>query len=89
MALVLSGERPSAAAVSSNPVRAIVTWFAKTRIEWAQRQALQNLLDLDAHRLDDLGISRGDLLDAMLAHQRPTGLLAERRARRLADCLNP
>jgi uncharacterized protein YjiS (DUF1127 family) len=89
MALVLSGERPSAAAVSLNPVRAIAAWAAKTRAAWAQRQALQNLLDLDAHRLDDLGINRGDLFDAMHAQQRPTGLLAERRSRRMGDHLNP
>jgi len=63
MALVLSGERPGAAAVSPNPVRIVLAWFAKARTEFAQRQALQNLLDFDAHRLDDLGINRGDLFD--------------------------
>ena len=89
MALVLSGERPSAAAVSLNPVRMVAAWAAKTRVVWAQQQALQNLLDLDAHRLDDLGINRGDLFDAMHAHQRPTRLLAERRSLRLGDHLNP
>ena len=88
MALVLSGERPSAAAASLNPVRVVAAWAAKTRAAWAQRQALQDLLDLDAHRLDDLGINRGDLFDAMQAQQRPTQVLAERRSRRLGDCLN-
>ena len=89
MALVLSGERPSAAAASFNPVRLVVTWFAKTRAEYAQQLALKSLLDLDAHRLEDLGINRGDLFDAMQTAQRPTRLLAERRSIRSCDHLNP
>jgi uncharacterized protein YjiS (DUF1127 family) len=89
MALVLSGERPGAAAVSNNPVRLVVAFFAKARAEIAQRQALQNLLDLDVHRLEDLGINRGDLFDAMAAAKRPTRLLAERRRARGYDVLNP
>ena len=81
MSLVLSGERPSAAA-SINPVRAIIVWFGKARAERAQRLALETLLQLDNHRLDDLGINRGDLFDAMHASQRPTKLLADRASRR-------
>ena len=88
MALVLSGERPSAAAASFNPVRLVVTWFVKTRAEYAQQLALKSLLDLDAHRLEDLGINRGDLFDAVAA-RRPTKLLAERRSIRSCDHLNP
>ena len=45
MALVLSGERPATAA-ASNPLGLIVAWFAKVRAGYAQRQALQDLLDL-------------------------------------------
>lgn len=82
MALVLSGERSQAAAVSWNPVRFAAAWVAKVRAERAQRQALGSLLDLDAHRLEDLGINRTDLFDAMRAEP-STRLLAERRARRL------
>lgn len=82
MALVLSGERPSAAAVSINPVIRVVAWFTKARAEREQQLALTSLLDLDAHRLADLGINRGDLFDALQAQQRPTRLLAERRASR-------
>ncbi len=81
MSLVLSGERPSAAA-SINPVRAIMVWFAKARAERDQRLALETLLQLDNHRLDDLGINRGDLFDAMHASQRPTKLLADRASQR-------
>ena len=81
MALVLSGERPSAAAATT-PIRAVLAWFAKAHAERAQRQALETLLNLDGYRLDDLGINRGDLFDAMHASQRPTRLLSERRASR-------
>ena len=85
MALVLSGERPSAAAVSLNPVRLAVAWFAKANAERSQRLALKTLLELDPHRLDDLGINRGDLFDAMHVATRPTKLLAERRNLRAID----
>ena len=89
MALVLSGERPLAAATSSNPVRFVAAFFAKIRAERAQRLALHSLLELDPHRLDDLGINRGDLFDAMHVERRPTRLLAERRASRVEGYLNP
>lgn len=81
MALVLSGERPAAARVSPNPLRLFSAWFAKARAIREQRLALGDLLELDDHRLADLGINRGDLFDAMNA-QRPTRLLNARRARR-------
>ena len=85
MALVLSGERPAAAA-TTNPITLLVNWFAKARAGHNQRLALDNLLQLDAHSLDDLGINRGDLFDALHAsHTRPTRLLAERRSRRAID----
>ena len=80
MALVLSGERLGAAAASTSPLKAIVVWFAKFSAARSQRQALDSLLDLDGSRLDDLGISRGDLFDALRAEHRPTRLLAERRS---------
>jgi uncharacterized protein YjiS (DUF1127 family) len=81
MALVLSGERPAAAAPSFNPARWVVAVFAKLRAERVQRIALKSLLELDQHRLDDLGINRRDLFDAMAA-QRPTRLLELRRSGR-------
>jgi uncharacterized protein YjiS (DUF1127 family) len=88
MALVLSGERPAAAA-SLNPLRMVVTWLAQLRAERNQRVALKNLLDLDPHLLRDLGIERNDLFDAQCMDHRPTKLLADRRAVRLGDLLNP
>ena len=89
MSLVLSGERPSAAATST-PLGFIATVVAKIRAVVRQETALRSLLDLDEHRLEDLGISRRDLFDAMYAPSRPTRMLEERRrARANRDVLNP
>lgn len=82
MALVLSGERPVAAAPSFHPVRALIAWAARVRTGHAQRLALKDLLELDPHRLEDLGINRGDLFDALATPRRPTDLLAARRRAR-------
>jgi uncharacterized protein YjiS (DUF1127 family) len=65
MAYSLSGERPAVAAVTLNPLRAFGRWVAKARAARAQRVALGSLLEFDTHRLDDLGINRGDLFDAL------------------------
>ena len=89
MALVLSGERPAAAASPLNPFRMVANWFAQLRAERNQRVALKSLLDLDSHRLRDLGIERADLFDALRAEQRPTKVLADRRSVRLGDQLSP
>ena len=83
MALVLSGERPVAAPLSLNPLRIVARWFAQLRAERSQRVALKSLLELDQHRLRDLGIERSDLFDALCAERRPTKMLADRRALRL------
>jgi len=83
MALVLSGERPAAAPLSLTPFRMVANWFAQFRAERSQRVALKSLLELDPHRLRDLGIERSDLFDALCADRRPTKFLADRRALRL------
>ena len=46
MALLLSGERPSAAAVTLNPFRYAVAFVGKVRAANARRQALHNLVEL-------------------------------------------
>ena len=90
MALLLSGERPSAAAVTLNPFRIAIAYAGKVRAAGARRQALNNLLSMDSHRLDDLGIKRSDLFDAMAAEPTRTArVLSERRARNASDWLNP
>lgn len=65
MAFLLSGERPAVAAVMLSPLRAFGRWLSKARAARAQRVALGTLLEFDTHRLDDLGINRGDLFEAM------------------------
>jgi uncharacterized protein YjiS (DUF1127 family) len=88
MALELSGERPSAPA-SFHPVRTVLGWIAEQRAIRAQRQALAYLMELEHYRLADLGINRADLFDAIYAQPRPTELLAQRRAVRSGDDVNP
>ena len=80
MAYSLSGERPAVAAVTLNPLRAFGRLVAKVRAARAQRVALGTLLEYDAYRLDDLGINRGDLFDAL--HHHPVTASRELSARR-------
>ena len=90
MALMLSGERPSTAAVTLNPLRLAANWLGKVRAANARRQAFHNLLSLDAHRLDDLGINRSDLFEAMQVEPNRGGrVLNARRATRSTDWHNP
>lgn len=82
MAYLLSSERPAAAAVPVNPLRALFRWLGEQRAKQARRSALRSLLDLDNSRLDDLGVSRHDLFEALHdGSQRPGETLARRRAR--------
>ena len=57
------------ATVPQNPVRrafaAIVTALAGLQAAGARRIALSSLLEMDAHRLDDLGLNAQDVLDAL------------------------
>ena len=80
MAYSLSGERPHVAAVTLNPLRVFARWVAKARAARAQRVALGTLLEFDTHRLEDLGINRGDLFDAL--HHRGASAGNELTARR-------
>ncbi|KKB84105.1 hypothetical protein VW29_12045 [Devosia limi DSM 17137] len=83
MALSLYGERSVAAATPASPLSALVRWMAKARAERARRVALTALLDLDHDRLDDLGISRSDIVEAMQTRGRSAGsMLNAARARR-------
>lgn len=69
MALSLAGERSISAATPLSPLRAVFAWFAAARRNRARRNALQGLLELDSARLNDLGINRSDIHDAMAASQ--------------------
>ena len=61
MALSLPGERSVAAAMPTTPIHAFFRWIAKVNADRARRNALKSLLELDTHRLQDLGISRSDV----------------------------
>ena len=67
MALSLPGERSVAAGSHINPIRALVTWFARATAIRRRRTALKSLLDLDAARLRDLGITEQDIAEAMVS----------------------
>jgi uncharacterized protein YjiS (DUF1127 family) len=90
MALLLSGERPHTAAVTLNPFRLVAAWYGKARAARVQRAAFHSLLSMDAHQLDDLGINRGDLFDAMhVEPRRGARMLNDARSRHASDWLNP
>jgi uncharacterized protein YjiS (DUF1127 family) len=88
MAYLLSSERPTMAAAQSNPFTTFFGWLAKVRAARAQRRALENLLDFDSALLDDIGINRQDLFDAMQS-PRSGQTLAQRRATAARNWLNP
>jgi len=81
MAYLLSSERPAVAALPLNPLAAIARWLEKTRTAHTQRLALKQLLEFDEHRLDDLGVTRSDLFEAMHNPATTGPRLAARRAR--------
>ena len=87
MAYSLSSERPTMAAAQT-PVTSFFGWIAKVRTARAQRRALENLLDFDSALLDDIGINRQDLFDAMHS-QRVGPTLNQRRAAASRNWLNP
>jgi uncharacterized protein YjiS (DUF1127 family) len=81
MAYALFGARSSAAIL--NPLALAVGWLRRAREAHRRRMALQLLLELDAGRLDDLGLSRDEILAAMAARSRsPGAILAAHRTRR-------
>ena len=65
MALLLDAGRPSNAATSYSPLRAAMTWLKLRAEARSKRATLLQLIELDDERLDDLGISRGDVIDAL------------------------
>ena len=90
MVHLLTSERPSMAAASSNPLISLVNCFIKGRAYRAQRIALESLLDYDSARLEDLGINRQDLFDALESpSQRPGLRLTQKRAESSRNWLNP
>ena len=90
MVHLLASERPSTAAAPSNLFAVLAHWFARARARRAQRLALQSLLDYDSARLEDLGINRQDLFEALDSpSQRPGLRLAQKRAESSRNWLDP
>lgn len=65
MALSLFGERPHLAAMSASPLVVFTRWIANIHAARTRRTTLATLLELDHCRLDDLGINRQDVVEAM------------------------
>ena len=63
MAISLSGER-SLSAASSSPIATLSRWIVKAKAARTRRNALNALLSLDNNRLNDLGITRADVMAA-------------------------
>lgn len=81
MAHLLQSERPLHAAAPFRPLLALASWYANAKKRRAQRVALHTLLEYDQHQLDDLGINRLDLFEAMESPSTRPGLrLSQRRA---------
>ncbi|MBW4653347.1 MAG: hypothetical protein KME20_09995 [Kaiparowitsia implicata GSE-PSE-MK54-09C] len=73
--------RPLAAAEPANLLVAFALWITKAQTARSRRAALLGLLELDRARLDDLGISRDDLINAMTSNARAGSILHAARAR--------
>lgn len=67
MAYSLTSERPAVAARSTTLFAGIGSWFANAKAKRTRRTALAALLDFDESMLDDLGVSRQDIADAIHA----------------------
>ncbi len=81
MASLLTHERPLAAAISLLSIRPL-RLLARARADRQQRKALATLMELDDRRLEDLGLSRDDVREAMRTRPRSLGeVFAARRAR--------
>ena len=79
MAYLLSSERPAVAAASRNPVLALMRWLAKLRAARRQDAAFREMLEFDDARLEDLGLTRNDIREAMGRSIPQSGLLLQRR----------
>ena len=82
MTLSLPGERSIAAATPASPFAFITRVRANARAARARRTALAALLELDSDRLDDLGINRQDVMEALASKSsRPGAALSAARSR--------
>jgi uncharacterized protein YjiS (DUF1127 family) len=68
----------------STAFEAVITWVRDARVRRAQRIALVALMDMDAYRLDDLGLNVQDVVDALNAPPPANRVLDSRRTARAA-----
>lgn len=65
MAFLLSRERSELAAVSFSPLKALMNWLNRAANAHKKHKAMHALLSMEEFRLEDLGICRQDILDAL------------------------
>lgn len=82
MAFLLSSERPAVAGSFSHPFAAFGRWWRMLNAKRTRRTRLEALLDMDEYRLDDLGLNRQDILEAVKQSRDGAALLTQRRAER-------
>jgi uncharacterized protein YjiS (DUF1127 family) len=80
-----AGPFRAARTASLNVVRVLVSRLAVLRRTHAQRIALRDLMQLDAALLDDLGIDRMDIIDALARPGGEAARVLERRRARNAE----
>jgi len=90
MAHMSHGDRPLAASGLFAPITGLLHWLDAVHADRARRAALLQLDALSDARLDDLGLSRGDLYDARrIDPHGATALLVDRRDRRARQPIRP
>ncbi len=82
MAFSLRGERPGVAAISFDPIALVRAWAAAVLARRARKAAVKSLMELDDHLLDDVGVERQDLFEALNQPSAVGSRLAARRAAR-------
>jgi uncharacterized protein YjiS (DUF1127 family) len=82
MAYSLTSERPAVAARSVTPLAGFAAWLVAAKARHNRRVALAALLDFDEASLDDLGINRQDVVEAIRHPESGGASLHARRASR-------
>ncbi|NMA97988.1 MAG: DUF1127 domain-containing protein [Phyllobacteriaceae bacterium] len=67
MALSLSSERSLAAGSHAHSTRGFTAWIARIVANRRRQAALKDMMAMDDALLRDLGVTRGDIADAMQA----------------------
>lgn len=82
MAFSLYGEPARAPAVLAPFLKAVLGWIQRSRARRARRAALRQLLEFEPSMLDDIGLDRATVLDALCRpDEQAGGMLEARRVR--------